>query len=74
VWRLGNGPLQRIAPLYLPVALYRLRYQLGRVLHQVFATDQVEGSPICSNFTRWRILTFTIETQNKIAPALLRWH
>lgn len=73
VWRLGNGPLQRIAPLYLPVALYRLRYQLGRVSRtRYFAIDQVEGSLDLFEFSHALADTdlHTIETQNKIAPAL----
>jgi len=45
IWRFRNGPLQRIAPAYLPFSLYRLRYELGRACRTRFvALDRVAGT------------------------------
>ncbi len=44
-WRLVNGPLRRIAPAYVPFALYRLQYEIGRKHYaRFFALDQVDGT------------------------------
>ena len=73
VWRLGNGKLLRIAPLYLPFGLYRLQYELGRTRYTRFvALDHVEGVldlfefPVA--FSERDLLP--IETRNKIGPTL----
>jgi hypothetical protein len=43
--RLRIGPLRRIAGVYVPFSLYRVRYQLGRTSHtRFFAMDTVDGS------------------------------
>lgn len=43
--RLHRGPLQRIADVYVPFWLYRVRYQIRRAtLTRVFALDAVQGS------------------------------
>jgi len=44
-WRLRRGPLQRIAAVYLPYRLYRVRYPIsGARRTQLFAIDAVNGS------------------------------
>ena len=73
IWRLGHGSLQRVAPLYLPFALYRLQYELGRTRYTRYvALDQVEGTLDLFEFPD--LLTSEnfrqVETRNKIAPAL----
>jgi len=43
--RFRIGPLRRIAGVYVPFSLYRVRYQLGRTLcTRFFAMDAVDGS------------------------------
>ncbi len=43
--RFRIGPLRRIAEVYVPFYLYRVRYQLGRTSHtRFFAMDAVDGS------------------------------
>jgi hypothetical protein len=73
LWRLGHGSLQRVAPLYLPFALYRLQYELDRTCHTRYvAIDQVEGTLDLFEFPE--LLTLEdlceVETRNKIAPTL----
>lgn len=73
VWRLGNGPLQRIAPLYLPFGLYRLQYELGRTCHTRFvALDQVEGVLDLFEFPGPLSASdlLPVKTRNKIVPTL----
>lgn len=73
VWRLGNGPLRRIAPVYLPFALYRLNYEMGRFRQTRFvALDQVAGALDLFEFPQ-AIKgddLLQIETRNRIAPTL----
>ena len=73
VWRLGNGPLRRIAPVYLPFGLYRLQYELGRTCYTRFvALDHVEG--VLDLFEFPDALSdrdlLPVETRNKIGPTL----
>jgi hypothetical protein len=43
--RFRIGPLRRVAGVYVPFFLYRVRYQLGRTPHaRFFAIDGVDGS------------------------------
>src|SRR5271170_6062347 len=43
--RFRIGPLRRIAGVYVPFCLYRVRYQLGRTSQtRFFAMDAVDGS------------------------------
>jgi hypothetical protein len=45
VWKLGRGPLQRIAEAYIPFHLYRVRYHMGgSARSHLFALDAVDGS------------------------------
>ncbi len=73
VWRLGHGPLQRIAPVYLPFSLYRLQYELSRTRYTRFvALDQIEGALDLIEFPAVlgaNDLLF-IQTRNKIVPTL----
>jgi len=44
-WRLRCGPLRRIADVYVPFWLYRVRYQMNSTLStQIFALDAVHGA------------------------------
>jgi hypothetical protein len=44
-WRLRCGPLRRIADVYVPFWLYRVRYQMNSTLNtQIFALDAVHGA------------------------------
>jgi hypothetical protein len=73
VWRFGNGPLRKIAPVHLPFSLYCLQYELRRTCHRKFlAMDQVEGVLDLVEFPEALSSTdlLTIETRNKIAPTL----
>lgn len=72
-WGVAHGPLQRIAPFYLPFSLYRLQYQLGSVSYTRFvALDTVEGILDLFEFPEafGPTLLVPVETRNKIAPAL----
>jgi hypothetical protein len=45
LWRMRTGPLQRIADMYVPFRLYRVRYALNReTVQRIFAMDAVDGS------------------------------
>ena len=72
-WRLGHGPLQRIAPVYLPFSLYRLQYELSRTRYTRFvALDQIEGTLDLIEFPAALRADdlLSIQTRNKIEPAL----
>jgi hypothetical protein len=72
-WRLARGPLQRLAAVYVPFALYHLRYEIGRTRHtRFFALDLVEGVLDPFEFPQainQDTLT-SIETRNYIPPVL----
>src|SRR5260221_11034515 len=52
-WRMRSGPLRRIADVYVPYWLYRVRYQMGRAAHTtLFAIDAVNGSLDLFTFPR----------------------
>ena len=45
LWRMGTGPLQRIADVYVPFRLYRVRYALNKEkVQRILAMDAVNGS------------------------------
>jgi len=45
LWKLRNGPLQRIADAYIPFGLYRVCYHMGGARRShFFALDAVDGS------------------------------
>lgn len=44
-WRLRTGPLQKIAEVYVPFRLYRVRYAMNKEkVQRIFAMDAVDGS------------------------------
>jgi hypothetical protein len=72
-WRICNGPLQRIAEVYVPFFLYRVRYDIGGATRtRVFAIDAVYGSLDLFEFPRVpeeRQLC-TVETRNHLRSSL----
>ncbi len=73
LWSFTNGPLQRVAAVYLPFSLYRLRYEMGRVRHtRYFAMEQVEGALDLYEFPDALnpIDFISVETRNRISPSL----
>lgn len=45
LWRLRCGPLARIADVYVPFRIYRVRYRMNKAQHtRFFAMDAVDGS------------------------------
>jgi hypothetical protein len=74
-WRIRRGPLQRIADVYVPYWLYRVRYNIGRAAHStLFAMDAVNGSLDLFTFPRVPDQgdLATVQTRNRIAPSLQR--
>jgi hypothetical protein len=72
-WRICNGPLQRIAEVYVPFFLYRVKYDLGNSTQTCFlAIDAVEGSLDLFQFPRVpeQSQLFTIETRNHLRCSL----
>lgn len=70
-WRIRSGPLRRIADVYVPYWLYRVRYNIGRAAHStLFAIDAVNGSLDLFAFPRMPDATdlISISTRNYIAP------
>jgi hypothetical protein len=72
-WRMRSGPLQRIADVYVPYSLYRVKYQMGRAAHStLFAIDAVNGSLDLFQFPRipGAEELVGVRTRNHVAPAL----
>src|SRR2546425_4908602 len=72
-WRLRNGPLQRLADVYVPYNLYRVRYEMGGAKHErIFALDAVDGSLDLFEFraTPDRSQCEVLETRNHFQGAL----
>jgi hypothetical protein len=72
-WRIRSGPLRRIADVYLPYWLYRVRYNMGRSAHStLFAIDAVNGSLDLFTFPRTPgpADLVSIHTRNFVAPSL----
>jgi hypothetical protein len=68
-----NGPLRRIADVYVPYWLYRVQYNLGRRAHStLFAIDAVNGSLDLFTFPRIPAADelVSIYTKNRVAPSL----
>jgi hypothetical protein len=75
--RVRIGPLRRIAGVYVPLFLYRVRYQLARAPQtRFFAIDAVDGSldlfefpdvPSGAEFVE-------METRNRLRPTLTEPH
>lgn len=73
LWRLRSGPLQRIAAAYVPFALFRARYHLGRTAYErTFAIDAVNGSLDLIEFPEPPAgnQLISIETGNCLLPAI----
>ena len=71
--RFRLGPLRRIAGVYVPFSLYRVRYQLGRTpCTRFFAMDAVDGSLDLFEFPRVpdNAQLVALETRNFLRPAL----
>ena len=71
--RLHHGPLQRIADVYVPFWLYRVRYQIGLATKsRFFALDAVQGSLDLFEFPEVPEAAHlvTIQTRNFLQPEL----
>src|SRR4029077_11730560 len=72
-WNLRNGPLRRIASVYVPFSVYRVRYAMNRASEdRLFALDAVDGSLDLFSFARIPSgeELCAIETRNFLEPAL----
>jgi hypothetical protein len=72
-WRLRSGPLQRIAPAYVPFWVYRVRYEIGRARKtRFFAIDAVHGTLDLYELPRVPAEgeLCTVETRNRLVPGL----
>jgi hypothetical protein len=72
-WRLRSGPLRRIADVYVPYWLYRVRYNMGRAAHStLFAIDAVNGSLDLFTFPGVPDAADLVSvcTRNRVAPSL----
>jgi hypothetical protein len=75
--RVRIGPLRRIAGVYVPFFLYRVRYQLGRAQQtRYFAIDAVYGSLDLFEFPNVPTGTqlVEVETRNCLSVGLTRQH
>jgi len=71
--RIRVGPLRRIAGVYVPFFLYRVRYELGRAPQtRFFAMDAVDGSLDLFEFPGLpsEAQLVQVETRNYLRPAL----
>jgi len=72
-WRLRSGPLQRIADVYVPFWVYRVRYEMNSTTTtRIFAIDAVHGSLDLFEFPRAPGLgqLITLETRNQLPVRL----
>jgi hypothetical protein len=72
-WRVRGGPLQRIAGIYVPFLLYRVRYEIGSALQtRLFAIDAVDGSLDLFEFPSvpGDAELLALETRNRMSAAL----
>jgi len=72
-WRLRIGPLQRIADVYVPFWVYRVRYEMnGAATTRFFAMDAVHGSLDLFEFPRapGADHLITLETRNQLPVRL----
>jgi hypothetical protein len=73
-WRMRSGPLQRMADVYVPFSLYRVRYEIGRAAQtRFFAIDAVDGSLDLFEFPSvpQNHALLAIETRNCLLPSLV---
>jgi len=72
-WRLRSGPLQRIADVYVPFSVYRVRYEMnGAATTRIFAMDAVHGALDLYEFPRIPDAEqlMHVETRNRLHPRL----
>jgi len=72
-WRIRCGPLQRIADVYVPFWMYRVRYEMNRARNtRIFALDAVHGTLDLFEFPHVPSDEdlVTVETRNRLAPRL----
>lgn len=72
-WRLRGGPLRRIADVYVPFWVYRVRYQMNSTLNtQIFALDAVHGALDLFEFPHppREDELLNVDTRNRMAPRL----
>lgn len=71
--RMRNGPLQRIADVYVPFWVYRVRYDMnGALSTRIFAIDAVHGALDLFEFPRAprQDELLSVETRNLLTPRL----
>jgi hypothetical protein len=72
-WRMRDGPLQRIAQVYVPFFLYRVKYDIGSAAStRFFAIDAVDGSLDLFEFPGVpdESQLLTVETRNHLRLSL----
>lgn len=72
-WRFRCGPLRRIADVYVPFWLYRVRYQMNNgLVTRIFALDAVHGALDLFEFPRppREDELLNVETRNRMAARL----
>jgi hypothetical protein len=66
LWRMRTGPLQRIANVYVPFQLYRVRYTLNREkVQRILAMDAVDGSLDLFEFRRAPVDAELLDVQTR---------
>ena len=72
-WRIRCGPLRRIADVYVPFWLYRVRYEMnGATYTRLLAMDAVHGTLDLFEFPRVPAgdALLTVETRNRLSLRL----
>jgi hypothetical protein len=72
-WRSLRGPVQRLAQVYVPFILFRVRYETGRTVNRrLFGIDSVDGSLDMFEFPRVPVTgeLLQVETRNSLPAAL----
>lgn len=72
-WRLRTGPLQRVAEVYVPFRLYRVRYAMNKEkIQRIFAMDAVDGSLDLFEFRTipQEVELVTVQTRNCLSEKL----
>jgi hypothetical protein len=72
-WRSLRGPVQRLAQVYVPFILFRVRYETGRTVNRrLFGIDSVDGSLDMFEFPRVPVTgeLLQLETRNSLPSEL----
>jgi hypothetical protein len=72
-WRSVRGPVQRLAQVYVPFILFRVRYETGRTVNRrLFGIDSVDGSLDMFEFPRNpdNSELLEVETRNSLPSTL----